>query len=225
MGKHRREVLSKVACIYKAEKEEFYQKYRYFQLHKWEILRVVKDRMLKQKLQVADLSRRLRLWIVHAKLQEILTTMWQRFDRERFMIVHRAKMFPIYLRIKSKFRKRILKFGKTYEQRTRKNIRFSTMAIQAGCCRPLLRERAKKKLLEFLQDDSEKRFMIAKFQKFLQRIILTQRVIGLRLRIKKNTPFEWQKVEKQDCTDIRLASQGLLMLVQAVFYSNVKKQK
>ena len=30
MGKHRRELLSKVAQVYKAEKSEFYQKYRIF---------------------------------------------------------------------------------------------------------------------------------------------------------------------------------------------------
>ena len=163
MGKHRREVLSKVATLYKAEKEEFSQKYRYFQLHKWEILRIVKARMLEQKLKIADLSRRLRLWIVKSKLQELLKVMWQKFDRERFMIKHRAKMFPIYLSIKSKFRKRVTRFGKTFEQRTRKNIRFSTVAIQAGCCRPILRERAKKKLLEFLQIEVIKKVLLAKF--------------------------------------------------------------
>lgn len=42
MGKHRRNLLAKVATLYKKEKEEFYEKYRYFQLHKWEILKVIK---------------------------------------------------------------------------------------------------------------------------------------------------------------------------------------
>ena len=45
MGKHRRELLSKVAKMYKQEKERFYEKYRLFQLHKWEILRSVKEVM------------------------------------------------------------------------------------------------------------------------------------------------------------------------------------
>ena len=40
--RQRREVLAKVAEIYKKEKEEFYEKYRYFKLHKWKILKAVK---------------------------------------------------------------------------------------------------------------------------------------------------------------------------------------
>lgn len=43
LGKNRRDILSKVANIYKQEQEEFYQKYRIFQLHKWEILKVCKQ--------------------------------------------------------------------------------------------------------------------------------------------------------------------------------------
>ena len=48
---HRRKVLKTVANIYKTEKDEFYQKYRYFQLHKWDILKVVKANMLEQKIK------------------------------------------------------------------------------------------------------------------------------------------------------------------------------
>ena len=51
MGKHRREVLSRVAYLYQQEKEEFYQKYRVFQLHKWEILKFVKQKMLADKIK------------------------------------------------------------------------------------------------------------------------------------------------------------------------------
>ena len=46
MRGHRRDLLTKVAHLYKQEKDEFYQKYRLFQLHKWEILKVVKAQML-----------------------------------------------------------------------------------------------------------------------------------------------------------------------------------
>lgn len=42
MNKHRRDVLKQVAVIYKQEKSEFHQKYRLFQLHKWEILKIIK---------------------------------------------------------------------------------------------------------------------------------------------------------------------------------------
>ena len=51
LGKNRRDLLSKVAVMYKAEKEEFLQKFRIFQLHKWEILKVVKAKMLDQKIK------------------------------------------------------------------------------------------------------------------------------------------------------------------------------
>ena len=52
MNKHRRELLSTVATLYKKEKEEFNQKYRHFQMHKWEILKSVKQNLLNQKMMV-----------------------------------------------------------------------------------------------------------------------------------------------------------------------------
>ena len=72
MGKHRRELLTKVAQLYKQEREEFYQKYRLFQLHKWEILRVVKQRMLAQKIENVKRAKQLKLWIAHARLRAII---------------------------------------------------------------------------------------------------------------------------------------------------------
>lgn len=69
MGKHRRELLTKVAQLYKQEREEFYQKYRLFQLHKWEILKVVKQRMLEEKIREVQRARMVRAWIVHAAVR------------------------------------------------------------------------------------------------------------------------------------------------------------
>lgn len=46
VSKHRREVLKKSADIYKHEKEELYMKFRLFQLHKWDILKTIKQKML-----------------------------------------------------------------------------------------------------------------------------------------------------------------------------------
>ena len=64
MGKHRRELLTKVAQLYKQEREEFYQKYRLFQLHKWEILKVIKKRMMEQRMRDLERAKLLRAWII-----------------------------------------------------------------------------------------------------------------------------------------------------------------
>lgn len=50
MQKQRRAVLNKVAEVYQKEKEDFNAKYRYFQLHKWEILKAVKQTMFENKM-------------------------------------------------------------------------------------------------------------------------------------------------------------------------------
>ena len=49
----------------------------------------------------------MRAWIVRAKLRHMVVRAFQLFDHERFMIMHRVKMLPIFMRIRTKFRKRI----------------------------------------------------------------------------------------------------------------------
>ena len=48
---NRRRVLNTFAAINQAEKEEFDQKYRYFQVHKWTILKAIKENMLEYKIK------------------------------------------------------------------------------------------------------------------------------------------------------------------------------
>ena len=108
------------------------------------------------------------------------------------MIRHRRKMLPILLLIKVGIRKRIRLYGNSYKDRERKYVRDTTNCVFAGCLRPILRERAKQTLLSFLQENAWRGFMLAKHQKFLQRIILFQRTVSLRIKIKKATPLVWQ---------------------------------
>ena len=65
-------MLKQVATIYNKEREELYQKYRIFQLHKWEILRIVKQKMLAQKIENVERAKQLKLWIVHSRLRIII---------------------------------------------------------------------------------------------------------------------------------------------------------
>lgn len=134
-------------------------------------------------------------------------------------------MFMIYARVRANFRKRIMLYGETYKDRTRKHVRSSIVAMMAGCCRPILRERAKQTLLSFFQKNAENSFMVAKIQKFYHRIILTQRIFSLRIIMRRNEPFPWQKKIKQECLNVQRASRGLLMLTQAYYHSNTVRQK
>ena len=108
------------------------------------------------------------------------------------MIAHRKKMMPIIFRIRRRLRKRVLQYGGPLEERLRRrDVRGSNSALMAGCLRPVLRERAKHTLLAFLQGGADRAFLAAKFQKFLQRVIMLQRVATLRARIKQAAPLEW----------------------------------
>ena len=129
--------------MYKQEKEQFYEKYRLFQLHKWEILRSVKEVMFQQKLQQVQRRKQMRRWLVMSKLRFYVQRTFERFDRERYMIAHRKKMIPIFIRIKTKLRKRVLLYGKDHKERQRKYIKDSTACIFGGCVRTLIREKAK----------------------------------------------------------------------------------
>ena len=153
-----------MATIYNKEREDFYQKYRIFQLHKWEILKVVKQRMLEEKIKEVQRARMVRAWIVHAAVRRTVQRVFEVFDRERFMIAHRKKMMPIIFRIRRRLRKRVLQYGGPLEERLRRrDVRGSNAALMAGCLRPVLRERAKHTLLAFLQGGADRAFMAAKF--------------------------------------------------------------
>jgi SAM-dependent MidA family methyltransferase len=72
MGKHRRQFLSQVAQLYQTEKEEFYQKYRIFQLHKWEILKAIKKNMLQKKIREMEKKRWVKTWIVLMHVKQVV---------------------------------------------------------------------------------------------------------------------------------------------------------
>ena len=146
-------MLKEVASLYNKEREEFYQKYRIFQLHKWEILRVVKQRMLAQKIENVKRAKQLKLIIAYATLRSALKRCWEVFDRERFMIEHRRKMFPVITRIRIKLRKAVFHYGRQIKERHRKrDLRDTNMVLFGGHMRTLLRERAKMLIADFLEE-------------------------------------------------------------------------
>jgi len=75
----------------------------------------------------------LRQWIVHAKTRHMMVRTYEIFDHERFMVAHRVKMLPIFMRIRMKFRKRILGQGRPIEMRIRKQVR-NVQSVMFGSC-------------------------------------------------------------------------------------------
>ena len=225
MRGHRRDLLTKVAHLYKQEKDEFYQKYRLFQLHKWEILKVVKAQMLAQKIKENAIRNHAKQWIIQAFSRKFVVDFYGRFDRERDMVEIRRRMLLIAMRIKMKLRKRIKVYGSTYEDRERKFIRNSITSLPASCFRPVIRERAKRTLIEFFQMKAGRELMIAKFQKFNANIILFQRIVSLGYKIRHSEPFEWQKTLNEDKDWTNKAARGLRMIIIAIYSSSCSKQK
>lgn len=175
-----------MATLYKKEREQFNEKYRYFQLHKWEILKGIKQNLLEQKLKEVEKRRMVRQWLTIMELRNRLVRTFQVFDRERFLIARRAKMLPIYLHIKVRLRKQVLHFGPKYPLREQRYVKFSSMGLHCFL-RPILRERAKAELTNFLRLNFEKSVILAKFQKYLQVLIMLQRIFRIRYYIKKRS--------------------------------------
>ena len=103
-------------------------------------------------------------WITLATARFWMQRIFEIFDHERFMIAHRRKMFPVFLRIRTKFRRRILRFGKnSYEVRQRKYIRDSITTGFGNMLRGTIRERAKQEVMDFCTIHYEKAVLMAKF--------------------------------------------------------------
>jgi len=76
--------------------------------------------MLNQRLKDKQEAKQFKKWIILATMRHWIVRLFEIFDHERFMIAHRRRMLPIFLRIRTKFRKRVLVYGRPYELRLRK---------------------------------------------------------------------------------------------------------
>lgn len=167
MMRHRREVLTKVAKVFQQEKSEFYQKYRIFQLHKWEILKVVKQQMLQKKLAEVKKANQLKHWIVLAHLRYHTMRAFQIFDRERFLINHRRMMLPIVQMIKIRIKRRMKAYGANFDTRISRKLKSAT-SFQSLMVRSTVRERAKQTLMDFLQRIAAREKIFAHMRKTMK---------------------------------------------------------
>ena len=164
-------------------------------------------------------AKQMKQWLVMMALDHHMKRSFQIFDRERFIVANRKKMMPIFFMIKMRMRKRVRLYGDTVEKRQQRHFRLATQSMMGGCIRPAIRERAKRLMLKFLTENLEKAYMLSKFQKFFQRIILFQRIISLRYTVKAAKKSTWDKNQVKIVT----SGEGLRMFVQAVFASNVHR--
>lgn len=95
--------------IKRRENEEFYLKYRYFQLHKWEILKQIKKQMLESKNAEIRHMKMMEEWIIRATMQQAIRRCFQRFDRNREIEVIMKKQVWVIkiavIRIKRRIRR------------------------------------------------------------------------------------------------------------------------
>jgi len=128
--------------------------------------------MIDAKMKEMEMARILKVWIVHSILRHIMIRTYEIFDHERFMKEHRVKMLPIFIRIKSRFRKRVFGYGKPYEVRIRKQVRDVQSIMFGTCLRLTLRERAKKTIKDYCQSTYDKTVLLAKFQQYIEKVSL-----------------------------------------------------
>ena len=119
--------------------------------------------MLEQRIRDLERAKLMREWIILATARHWVLRIYEIFDHERFMIAHRMRMFPVFLRIRTKMRKRIFGYGKPYEVRERKYVRDSLTFAFGNVLRATNRERAKGTIMDLLCLNYEKAVLVAKF--------------------------------------------------------------
>ena len=131
------------AEINKEVNAEFDAKYRYFLLHKWEILKAIKERELKRKIKRNTARKFARTWIILQAFKYHITRSWQIFDRHKQVKeILSKKMFTI-LRVKIKMKMILKKRGKDCDTRLKRTIRNSLSTMGGSVYRVNHRERAK----------------------------------------------------------------------------------
>ena len=91
--------------------DEFMRKYKLFQLHKWTILKQIKEHMYKEKIRELEQMRRVKGWLVFAVYSQMQKTILNRFSREKDIAGLEAKKFWIILKAAIRIRMRIKKTG------------------------------------------------------------------------------------------------------------------
>ena len=182
---------------------------------------MIKQRMLEQRIRDLERAKQMREWIIMATLRHWVVRIYEIFDHERFLIAHRMRMFPVFLRIRTKMRKRIFAYGKPYEVRERKYVRDSISTMFGNTLRGTIRERAKMQILGYCNMHYEKAFMVAKFQKYLETVILIQRMVRLRYIIKQHNKTLFDKKSQ----DIVKAAAGLRTLIVCIFKNRIATQQ
>ena len=131
------------AEINKEVNAEFDAKYRYFLLHKWEILKAIKERELKRKIKRNTARKFARTWIILQAFKHHVTRSWQIFDRHKHVKEILAKKMFTILRVKIKMKMILQKRGKDVDTRMKRTLRNSITTCGGTIFRVMHRERAK----------------------------------------------------------------------------------
>jgi hypothetical protein len=193
----------------KQQNLDFYQKYKLFQLHKWEILKTFKQKLfenaIKRRTGHRGLKKMLQWAIVHREIKKL----WNRFDRDR-MIKRVMKKFVMKFWLYAlRFRRKIKRYGPTFEQR---NHRMVQCHLNSTCLIvDLSKERAKNMMKDFLSVRVGFIEFADRINELPQKVILIQRFVRVRLLILKNS--RWFGTFKQE---VLLAKSALTILMETV---------
>ena len=130
-------------------------KYNYFKVHRWEILKAIKEKELKQKIKRNKKRKFARDWIIMRALQYHITRSWQIYSREKFMKELFRKQFFVILRITIKMRLSLKNNGRDFDTRLKRRIKHALTAMGGSTLRVNCRERAKNKLHQYLSQRFE----------------------------------------------------------------------
>ena len=130
-------------------------KYNYFKVHRWEILKAIKEKELKSKIKRNAKRKFARDWIIMRALQYHITRSWQIYNREKFMKEIFRKQFFVILRIKIKMTLSLKKNGRDFDTRLKRRIKHALTVMGGSTLRVNYRERAKNIIHKYLSQRFE----------------------------------------------------------------------
>ena len=131
--------------------------------------------MLEKKIKEVQFSKAMTEWAKMVKVHYHIFRTYQIFNREKDMVRILQKMLPYMFLIKMRLRKRVTGINSDFNRRKEIEVKNVMTSGVGTFLRMTMRERAKKIVKEFLESNSERLLMTAKFKKSIYRVIWVQR--------------------------------------------------
>ena len=166
-------------------------------LHKWEILKSIKEAELQRKIVRNAYRKQCRDWLIMRALSYHITRTWQIFDRQKIIKKIEKKKWYISFVFGIKMMRVVKKHGQTIDIRRQRQIRNVLASAGGGLIRNTGRERAKSVVHKFLSESYEREYILARVRRTVGHVVFIQRMVQLNKKRQKVYPWSHKEVKDE----------------------------